>query len=190
MFANLLLFALLAALTTYLVGIHNGLVRLREAVRAALSNIGVVLKQRHDEIPKLVEACRQYMLHEASTLERVMAARSAVARAQGNGDVPALGAAEGQLRMGLGQLFAVAEAYPSLKADVSFAQLSARISALEDQLADRRELYNDSVNLNNIRVDSVPDTFVARAFGFQRAQMLEFTASETADVDVRQLFRS
>jgi LemA protein len=92
--------------------------------------------------------------------------------------------------MGLGQLFAVAEAYPSLKADVSFAQLSARISALEDQIADRRELYNDSVNLNNIRVDSVPDTFVARAFGFQRAQMLEFTASETADVDVRQLFRS
>lgn len=189
MFANLLLLALLAALALYLAGIYNGLVRLREGVRAAWSNIGVVLKQRHEELPKLVEACRQYMLHEAATLERVMAARGAVARAQGTGNVPALGAAEGQLRAGLGQLFAVAEAYPSLKADVSFAQLSARISALEEQIADRRELYNDSVNLNNIRIDSVPDVFIARACGFQRADLLEFTAAETADVDVRELFR-
>ncbi len=190
MFANLLILVLLAALALYLAGIYNGLVRLREGVRAAWSNIGVVLKQRHEELPKLVEACRQYMQHEATTLERVMQARSAVASAQGSGNVPALGAAEGQLRVGLGQLFAVAEAYPSLKADVSFAQLSARISALEDQIADRRELYNDSVNLNNIRIDSVPDVFLARACGFQRADLLEFTASETADVDVRQLFRS
>lgn len=189
MFANLLLLALLVALAVYLVGIYNGLVRLREGVRAAWSNIGVVLKQRHEELPKLVEACRQYMLHEAATLERVMQARSAVASAQGSGNVPALGAAEGQLRVGLGQLFAVAEAYPTLKADVSFAQLAARISALEDQIADRRELYNDSVNLNNIRIDSVPDVFLARAFNFQRAEMLEFSANETADVDVRQLFR-
>jgi LemA protein len=190
MFANLLLLALLAAVTLYSVGIYNGLVRLREGVRAAWSNIGVVLKQRHEELPKLVEACRQYMQHEATTLERVMQARSAVASAQGSGNVPALGAAEGQLRVGLGQLFAVAEAYPSLKADVSFAQLAARISALEEQIADRRELYNDSVNLNNIRIDSVPDLFIARAWRFQRAEVLEFTASETADVDVRQLFRS
>lgn len=189
MFANLLLLALLVALAVYLVGIYNGLVRLREGVRAAWSNIGVALKQRHEELPKLVEACRQYMLHEAATLERVMQARSAVASAQGSGNVPALGAAEGQLRVGLGQLFAVAEAYPTLKADVSFAQLAARISALEDQIADRRELYNDSVNLNNIRIDSVPDVFLARAFNFQRAEMLEFSANETADVDVRQLFR-
>jgi LemA protein len=190
MFANLLLLALLAAVTLYSVGIYNGLVRLREGVRAAWSNIGVVLKQRHEELPKLVEACRQYMQHEATTLERVMQARSAVASAQGSGNVPALGAAEGQLRVGLGQLFAVAEAYPSLKADVSFAQLAARISALEEQIADRRELYNDSVNLNNIRIDSVPDLFIARAWRFQRAEVLEFTASETADVDVRQLFSS
>lgn len=189
MVANLILLAALGAVTAYVIGLYNGLVRLREGVRIAWSNIGVVLKQRHDELPKLVEACRQYMLHEQSTLERVMQARGAVANAQGRNDVPALGAAEGQLRSGLGRLFALVEGYPQLKADTGFAQLSARISALEEQIADRRELYNDSANLNNIRIDSVPDVFVARMFGFQRAALLEFAADETADVDLKQLFR-
>ena len=188
MIANLVILALLLAIAAYVAGIYNGLVRLREGVRIAWSNIGVVLKQRHDELPKLVEACRQYMRHEQATLERVMQARGAVALAEGRRDLPALGAAEGQLRAGLGQLFALAEAYPDLKADTGFAQLSGRISALEEQIADRRELYNDSVNLNNVRIDSVPDVFVARACGFRRAELLEFAAAETADVDVRQLF--
>ncbi|MFM7065333.1 MAG: LemA family protein [Gammaproteobacteria bacterium] len=190
MVANLILLAVLVAVGLWVVGLYNGLVRLREGVRAAWSNIGVVLKQRHEELPKLVEACRQYMAHEQATLERVMQARGAVASAQGSGNIAALGAAEGRLRAGLGQLFALVEAYPDLKADTGFAQLAARISALEDQIADRRELYNDSVNLNNIRVDSVPDVFIARACGFQRAALLEFTATETADIDLRQLFRN
>lgn len=189
MIGTIILLAILIVLIGYGVGIYNGLVKLREGVSQALSNIGVLLKQRHDELPKLVDTCKQYMQHEAETLERVMRARSAVASAQGSGNVAALGAAEGMLRAGLGQLFAVAEAYPNLKADESFRHLQVRITSLEEQIADRRELYNESVNLNNIRVDSVPDLFVARAFGFLRATLLEFTDTETADVDVGQLFK-
>lgn len=189
MIGTIILLAILIVLIGYGVGIYNGLVKLREGVSQALSNIGVLLKQRHDELPKLVDTCKQYMQHEAETLERVMRARSAVASAQGSGNVAALGAAEGMLRSGLGQLFAVAEAYPNLKADESFRHLQVRITSLEEQIADRRELYNESVNLNNIRVDSVPDLFVARAFGFGRATLLEFTEAETTDVDVGQLFK-
>ncbi len=188
MVSTLLLLAILVLMTGYLTGLYNGLVRLREDVSTAWSNIGVVLRQRHDELPKLVETCRQYLQHEQGTLERVMQARSAVDKAQSARNLPALGAAEGSLRASLGQLFALAEAYPTLKADASFATLAARITALEEQLADRRELYNSTVNLNNVRIDSVPDLFVARAFGFVRAELLQFDAASTADVDMRALF--
>jgi LemA protein len=148
----------------------------------------VLLTQRHDELPKLVETCKRYMQYEQQTLERVMQARSAVFKAQGSGDVTALGAAEGQLRQGLGQLFALAENYPELKADQSFRHLQMRISELEESIADRRELYNESVNLNNIRIQTVPDVFVARMFAFQPATLLEFTEEQKRDVDLGKLF--
>jgi LemA protein len=184
----LLFVALLVVATVYFVRLYNGLVALRENVRKAWANIDVLLTQRHDELPKLVETCKRYMQYEQQTLERVMQARSAVFKAQGSGDVTALGAAEGQLRHGLGQLFAVAENYPELKADQSFRHLQTRISELEESIADRRELYNESVNLNNIRIQTVPDVFVARAFAFQPATLLEFTEEQKRDVDLGKLF--
>ncbi|HSW32192.1 MAG TPA: LemA family protein, partial [Steroidobacteraceae bacterium] len=134
---TLLFLALLVVAAIYGVRIYNGLVALRENVRKAWSNIDVLLTQRHDELPKLVETCKRYMAYEQETLERVMQARTAVFKAQGSGDVPALGAAEQQLREGLGRLFAVAENYPDLKADQGFKHLQTRISQLEDTIADR-----------------------------------------------------
>ena len=133
MLVMLLLFAaLLFVAAVYLVRIYNGLVALRENVRKAWANIDVLLTQRHDELPKLVETCKRYMQYEQETLERVMQARSAVFKAQSRGDVAAVGAAEDQLRQGLGRLFALAENYPELKADNSFRHLQTRISELEE----------------------------------------------------------
>jgi LemA protein len=180
--------ALLVVAAVYVVRIYNGLVGLRENVRKAWSNIDVLLTQRHDELPKLVETCKRYMQYEQETLERVMQARSAVFKAQGKGDVTALGAAEQQLREGLGRLFAVAENYPDLKADQGFRHLQTRISQLEETIADRRELYNEAVNLNNIRVQTFPDLIVARLFEFRQSPLLEFTEEQKRDVDLDKLF--
>jgi LemA protein len=180
--------AVLAVVAVYGVGIYNGLVKLREAVKQAWSNIDVLLVQRHDELPKLVETCKQYMQYEQETLERVMKARASVFQAAGRGDVAAVGAAESALRAGLGQLFAVVENYPDLKADQSFRHLQARITQLEESIADRRELYNSSVNLNNVRIHQFPDLIVARLFGFKTADLLEFTDEQTRDVDMKALF--
>ncbi len=179
---------IIAVVVIYAITIYNGLVRLKHAVSKAWANIDVLLKQRHDELPKLVETCKQYMKYEQETLEKVMKARSAVAAAREAGDIGALGPAETQLRLGLGNLFAVAEAYPDLKANDSFQHLQARISGLESEIADRREFYNESVNLNNVRIEQFPDLIVARWFRFGPAQLLEFEEEEKKDVDVRELF--
>ena len=180
--------ATVVILAAYGVLIYNQLVALKHGVARSWANIDVLLKQRHDELPKLVEACRQYMRYEQETLERVMKARSAVSAAQSKGDIPALGQAEGQLRSGLMQLFAVVEAYPELKANETFQHLQARVTGLENDIADRRELYNESVNLNNVRIEQFPDIVIARLFQFEPAQLLEFTAEDRRDADLSALF--
>jgi len=180
--------ALVGALLLYGVLIYNNLVVLKHGVSKAWSNIDVLLKQRHDELPKLVETCRQYMKFEQETLEKVMLARNHVQAAREAHDVRDLGMAEGELRLGLGNLFAVAEAYPELKANETFQHLQARISGLESSIADRREFYNESVNANNVRIEQFPDVIVARLFAFKPAELLEFTEAEKADVDLRALF--
>lgn len=187
---NWIFLGIIASLAIYVILIYNGLVTLKHSVGKAWSNIEVLLKQRHDELPKLVEVCKQYMQYEGETLERVMRARTQVSNAQQSGDMGALGQAEGSLRLGLGNLFAVAEAYPELKANDNFQHLQQRISGLENTIADRREFYNESVNLNNVRIEQFPDLIVARVFKFGDFQLLEFNEDETADVDVKALFTS
>ena len=179
---------LVAVVALYAVAIYNGLVALKHNIAKAWSNIDVLLKQRHDELPKLVEVCKQYMAFEKETLEKVIAARSAVSAAREAGDVAKVGAAESLLRQGLGGLFAVAESYPDLKANENFQQLRQRISALENAIADRREFYNESVNANNVRIEQFPDVLIARRFNFAPAPLLEFSADEKRDVDLKALF--
>ena len=161
----IILLAAAAVLVVYLVGIYNSLVALRERVKQCWANIDVLLKQRHDELPKLIETCKQYMQYEQETLDKVMRARAAVYTASAGGNVAAVGVAEQQLRGDIGRLFAVAENYPQLKTDESFRQLQARITGLEEAIADRRELYNDQVNINNTRIDQFPDVLIARRYG-------------------------
>jgi len=173
---------------TYAVIVYNGLVVLKHGVSKAWSNIDVLLKQRHEELPKLVEVCRQHMQFESGTLERVIAARAGAKAAMDKGDVKGVGAAESLLRSGLGSIMATVEAYPELRANQSLQTLLARITALENAIADRREFYNESVNVNNVRIEQVPDVIVARMAGFKAAELLEFDEAELRDVDVRGLF--
>ena len=190
MIALIVIVALGLALAAYLVGIYNGLVGLKENIKVSWANIDVLLKQRHDELPKLIETCRRYMQFEQETLEKVMRARASISQASASGNVAAVGAAEHDLRSGMSRLFAVAESYPQLKSDETFKRLQGRITALEESIADRREFYNDAVNLNNIRVKVFPDVMIARQFGFAEASLLEFAEEEKRDVDVAALFRA
>jgi LemA protein len=183
----LLVAAAIAAV--YLVMIYNSLVQVKHNVSKAWANIDVLLKQRHDELPKLVETCKQYMKFEQDTLQKVVDARSRVFSARESQDMRALGSAEAGLRASIGSLFALAEQYPDLKTNQTFTQLQARISGLENAIADRREFYNESVNINNVRIEQFPDAFVARFCNMKPAQLLEFDAAEKADVDVKELFK-
>ena len=188
MLSALILLFLVVALVGYLIGVYNGLVRVRAAVKLAWSNIDVVLAQRHDELPKLVEVCKQYMQYESSTLERVMQARATVDAARVSGNVPALASAERELRSGLNGLYAVAENYPQLKASEPFRHLQERISGLETAIADRREVYNDAVNTNNVRIAAFPDLLVARLGDFPEAQLLHIQGEAKSDVDLKAAF--
>jgi LemA protein len=184
----IVLLAGLGVVAAYGVMIYNSLVNLKHNVSKAWANIDVLLKQRHDEIPKLVEVCKQYRQFEQDTLQRVIEARSKVFAASQSQNIGALGQAETALRASLGNLFAVAEAYPELKTNEQFLNLQTRITALENSIADRREFYNESANINNVRIEQFPNVIVAGMFHFPRRQLLRFSDPEKADVDVKQLF--
>ncbi|MFH2145530.1 MAG: LemA family protein [Candidatus Omnitrophota bacterium] len=165
----------------YFVSIYNGLIRLAQNINKAWANIDVLLKQRHDEIPKLIKVCEGYMQYERQTLEKITLARTACLAAK---TVEESAKAEGELAMSLKTLFAVAENYPDLKANENFTQLQKRISYLENQIADRRELFNDSVNIYNIRIRQIPDMFVAQMLQMQARELFRVTEEDRKDVDI------
>ncbi len=187
LYAVVLVVALILV-AVYGVMLYNTLVSVKHNVSQAWSNIEVLLKQRHDELPKLIEVCRQYRQFEQETLQRVIEARSKVFAAQQAHSPDALGPAESALRASLGNLFAVAEAYPELRTNEQFLNLQNRISALENAIGDRREYYNESVNINNVRIEQFPEVLVARMFDFPKRAHLRFSEREKADVNVRELF--
>jgi LemA protein len=168
----------LIALAAYLVSLYNLLVRLANNIDKAWSNIDVILKQRHDELPKLVEVCNSYMTHERETLESVTNARTAYSTGLKIDDKAQ---AENQIVGALGKLFAVAEQYPDLKANQEFLAIQQRISALENTIADRREFYNDSVNLYNISIQQIPTLWVAQEIGFTARPLLTVAPSDRKD---------
>jgi len=128
------------------------------------------------------------MQHERETLESVARARSGVEGARSTGNVASVSLAEGALRRGLSSLYAVAESYPDLKANEIFKNLQIRISALETAIADRREVYNDAVNALNVRLETFPDALIAKSFAFSPASMLQFSESQTGDIDLKPAF--
>ena len=177
---GILAFALLAMIV-YVVAVYNGLVHLKNSIDKDWSNIDVLLKQRFDELPKLIKVCEGYMQHEKQTLEAVIKARQ---MASGGGNDAQQMQAQNALSDTLRSLFVVVERYPDLKADKSFRQLGARISEIENQIADRRELYNDTVNLYNIRIEQFPDVLVAKPFNFNGRDLWKIDPAHRQDVAV------
>jgi LemA protein len=165
----------------YLSTLYNGLIALRSDIDKAWANIDVLLKQRYDEIAKVVEVCKGYMQYERSTLEAIAQARSTYAKAV---TVNQKADASGPLASSARQLFATAEKSPELKANDTFLQLQKRITELEEQIADRREFYNDSVNTFNIRMREMPDAFVARLMRLKSRQMFKVKETERAPARV------
>jgi len=165
----------------YFLSIYNGLVEMKNGIGRAWANIDVLLKQRHDELPKLVSTCEAYMQHERAVFDKLSEARGAVLQAKG---VAQRADAENQVSRALGQVFAVAENYPDLKANQSFLALQQRISDLENQIADRREYYNDAVTLFNTRIEQIPASWVAGSMELQRAELFHVDASDRQDVKI------
>ena len=158
------------------VGMYNGLIKLRNLVQEAWRQIDVELKRRHDLIPNLVETVKGYAAHEKGTLEGVMQARSA---AMSGGQTPAAAAqTEGMLSQALGRLFAVAEAYPNLKANENFLALQQELTSTEDRIASGRRYYNANVRELNTKVETVPSNFVAGLAKIGRAEYFESEGAE------------
>ena len=168
----------LIGLIAYAIGVYNMLVRLSNNIDKAWSNIDVMLKQRHDELPKLVEVCNSYMTHERETLEAVIKARNAYGAGR---TINEKAQAENQIAGALGHLFAVAEQYPDLKANQQFGAIQQRISALESTIADRREFYNESVNVYNISIEQIPAVWVAQQTGYRSRPLLTVAATDRVD---------
>lgn len=158
-----------AVLAAFLVSLYNSLVQVRNNVQKAWSNIDILLQQRHDELPSLVEVCKGYMVHERETLEKVAQLRGRFDAAATVEDKTAL---ENELNLFLLNLRGRVESYPDLKANANFLKLQDRITALESQIADRREFFNDSVNLYNIKIERFPELLFARLLGFARREFL------------------
>ncbi len=165
----------------YFISIYNSLVRLKNNIKKAWSNIDVLLTQRHDELTKLLSTVKGYMKHEREVLEKVTQARTAFMDAK---SIPDKARADNMMTGALKTLFAVAENYPELKADRSFNQFQNRISEIENQIADRREFYNDSVNTFNIRIEQIPDMFIARMLGYTPRELFKADESDRKDVEI------
>jgi LemA protein len=166
----------------YLTTIYNSLVRLKNDIDKAWANIDVLLKQRHDELPKLIETCKGYMQYEQKTFQLVTEARTAFMRASSVGEKAQ---ADNLISGALKSLFAVAENYPELKANNNFMQLQKRISELEEKIADRREFFNDDVNTYNIRIQQLPDVFIAGLMHLQHRDLFKVTEEDRQDVEVK-----
>jgi LemA protein len=180
-----ILLGIIVALVVWAISIYNGLVTLRNRFKNAFAQIDVQLKRRYDLIPNLVEVAKGYIKHERETLEAVIKARnqavSAATAASANPGNPAamqsLGAAEGALTGVLGRMFALAEAYPDLKANTNMLALQEELSSTENKVAFARQAFNDSVMEYNTKRESFPDTIFAGMFGFGAAELLAATES-------------
>jgi LemA protein len=166
---------IIAAIAIWLIGIYNGLVGLRQRCKQAFADIDVQLKQRHDLVPNLVETVKGYAAHERETLDAVVKARNAAVSAQGPA---AQAAAEGVLSAALGRLFALAEAYPDLKANQNFLELQRQLDDIENKLAAARRFFNNAAAEYNAKRESFPAVLFANSMGFQPQEFFDLGEAE------------
>lgn len=190
---TLMLIVFLALFVFWSVGAYNRLIRLKNVIGNAFGQIDVQLKRRYDLVPNLVEAAKKYLQHERDTLESVTSARNQ-ARAASDGvrsrpanatAVTVLAAAEQALDASLGRFFAVAEAYPELKADQTVRELSEELTSTENKVAFARQAFNDSVLDYNNAQSQFPAVLIARLFGFAPSAMLQATQSDVERQSIR-----
>ena len=168
-------------LVSWFFTVYNGLVQVRENIKKSWANIDVLLMQRSDEIPKLIKTVKAFATHEKEMFDSVMAAREKYLGASSVGEKAD---ADNMLSGALKSVFALSEAYPELRSNENFIQFQNRISGLENEIADRREFYNESVNNYNIRIQSLPDVWIAGPMGLQQEEMFEVPVEKKDDVDI------
>ncbi len=185
MVAVIVVIAIIALLLLSVALFYNGLVRTRNRVDDAWSQIDVQLKRRYDLIPNLVETVKGYAAHERQTFEAVTNARSQAMNAQQGGDVAQQAQAENALSGALKSLFAVAEAYPELKANQNFLQLQEELTSTEDRIAYARQFYNDSVLNYNNKIQVFPRNLLASTFNFTKREYFQAEPEATGPVKVQ-----
>ncbi|MGD9922744.1 MAG: LemA family protein [Pseudorhodoplanes sp.] len=177
MTSTLIVLAVIGGLIAWAISIYNGLVAMRQRVSQAFADIDVQLKQRHDLVPNLVETVKGYATHERETLDAVVKARNAAIAAQGPA---AQGAAENVLSGALRQLFALAEAYPDLKANTNFQQLQTELADIENKIAAVRRFFNNAVQEYNTAIESFPAVLVAGSLGFHKREFFDLGEARPA----------
>ena len=176
-----IILGVIAVIIIWIIGIFNGLVRLRNQTKNAWSQIDVQLKRRHDLIPNLIETVKGYMQHERGTLEAVTNARN-VAQSADNANPGARAAAEGQLSGALARLLVVVENYPNLKANTNFLALQEELTGTENKISFSRQYYNDSVLGYNNKIQMFPSSIIAGMGGFKEGEFFEVKAPEEREV--------
>ena len=161
--------------------VYNGLIQVKENIKKSWANIDVLLMQRSDEIPKLVKVLKSFVKHEKKMFDSIMEARSIYL---GASSVSEKADADNEMSSALKSIFALSEAYPELRSNDNFLKLQERISGLENDIADRRELYNESVNNYNIRIQSLPDAFIANSMNLPAEEMFKVVEKKKKDVDI------
>jgi LemA protein len=175
----IIVLAVIAVLIIWIVGMYNGLVRLRNQVKNAWSQIDVQLKRRHDLIPNLVDTAKGYMKHERETLEEITKARNLAVQAN---TVAEQGKAEGQLNEALSRFLLVVENYPDLKASQNFLALQEELTTTENKVGFSRQFYNDQVLKFNTKIESVPTNIIAGMFNFKQADFFEIETPSEREV--------
>ena len=176
----LMFLVVIGLVIAFLIGIYNGLVQKKVACEGAWANIEVQLKRRHDLIPNLVETVKGYAKHEQGTLDAVIKARNSAVSASASDSPATQAAAEGALSGALRGVFALAEAYPDLKANQNFMQLQNELATTETMISSSREEYNQAVQLYNTAIQQVPGNLVAGYAGFSKKEFFELSEQEKA----------
>ena len=176
-----ILVLILFSLISWFLTVYNGLIQVKENIKKSWANIDVLLMQRSDEIPKLVKVLKSFVKHEKKMFDSIIEARSFYL---GASSVSEKADADKEMSSALKSIFALSEAYPELKSNDNFLKLQERISGLENDIADRRELYNESVNNYNIRIQSLPDAFIANSMNLASEEMFKVDEKKKKDVDI------
>ena len=173
---------ILVVVLLWFIATYNGLVARRNETKNAWAQIDVQLKRRHDLIPNLIETVKGYMTHERETFEAITKARSGAVSAQATGNVQQIGQAESQLVGALTRFFAVAEAYPELKANTNFLALQEELTSTENKIGFARQFYNDAVMKLNNMIESIPSNIVASIGGFTKGEFFEIQVAAEREV--------